>query len=82
VGLDADLTIFDPEREVTIEAGKTLHEHVDWSPYEGMMVQGWTRDVLSRGEQIVRNGRFVGEEGRGRFVQRERTPGERKTATS
>ncbi|MDY6876385.1 MAG: dihydropyrimidinase [Chloroflexota bacterium] len=77
-GLDADLVIFDPERWVTIRAGgggaflPTLHEQVDWSPYEGMAVQGWPRDVLSRGRVIVRDGEFVGQMGWGRFVQRER----------
>ena len=70
-GFDADLVIFDPDRWVTIEAGKTLHERVDWSPYEGLRVQGWPRDVLSRGQVVVRDGQFVGEVGRGRFVARE-----------
>ena len=73
-GFDADLVIFDPERRVTIQAGKTLHEQVDWSPYEGMAVQGWPRDVLSRGQVIVRDGEFVGKLGLGRFVLRERGP--------
>jgi dihydropyrimidinase len=70
-GFDADLVIFDPARWVTIQAGRTLHEQVDWSPYEGMVVQGWPRDVLSRGRLIVRDGEFVGQVGWGRFVSRE-----------
>jgi len=69
-GFDADLVIFDPNRWVTIQAGKTLHERVDWSPYEGLRVQGWPRDVLSRGRVVVRDGEFVGEPGWGRFVFR------------
>jgi dihydropyrimidinase len=72
VGLDADLVVFDPAQEITIEAGETLHEKVDWSPYAGMQLQGWTRDVVSRGEIIVREGDFVGRTGRGRFVPRGR----------
>ena len=71
-GFDADLVIFDPERRVTIQAGKTLHEQVDWSPYEGMAVQGWPRHVLSRGRVVVRDGEFTGEPGWGRFVSRGR----------
>jgi len=71
-GFDADLVIFDPERWVTLQAGKTLHERVDWSPYEGMHIQGWPRDVLSRGQVIVRDGEFVGQVGWGHFVHRER----------
>lgn len=71
-GFDADMVVFDPEREVTLEAGKSLHERVDWTPYAGKRVRGWTRDVISRGELIVEDGRFVGEEGRGMFVHRAR----------
>jgi dihydropyrimidinase len=71
-GFDADLVIFDPHRWMTIQAGRTLHERVDWSPYEGMRLQGWPRDALSRGRVIVRDGEFVGESGWGRFVSRER----------
>ena len=71
-GYDADLVIFDPDRWVAVQAGKTLHENVDWSPYEGIRVQGWPRDVLSRGRVIVREQEFIGEAGWGRFVGRGR----------
>jgi dihydropyrimidinase len=70
-GFDADLVIFDPDRWITLEAGRTLHERVDWSPYEGNRVQGWPRDVLSRGRMIVHDGEFAGTEGWGRFVSRQ-----------
>ncbi|MBN1178502.1 MAG: dihydropyrimidinase [Anaerolineae bacterium] len=69
-GFDADLVVFDPERWVRIEAGQTLHERVDWSPYEGLHVQGWPRDVFSRGRAVVRDGAFVGQAGWGQFVAR------------
>ena len=76
-GFDADLVIFDPNRWVTIHASgrgevssPTLHEQVDWSPYEGMQVQGWPRDVLSRGRVVVRGGEFVGQPGWGQFQVR------------
>jgi len=71
-GFDADVVVFDPDHWVTLQAGKTLHERVNWSPYEEMCVQGWPRDVLSRGQVIVRNGEFVGELGWGRFVPRDK----------
>lgn len=71
-GLDADVVIFDPRRRVTLQAGQTLRERVDWSPYEGLQVQGWPRDVMSRGRVVVRDGAFVGAPGEGRFVARER----------
>lgn len=72
LGLDADLVVFDPGHELTIEAGETLHENVDWTPYAGRRIRGWTRDVLSRGQIVVREGQFVGHAGRGRFVPRTR----------
>jgi dihydropyrimidinase len=68
-GADADLTLFDPNCEVTITA-TALHQNCDYTPYEGMQVKGWPRTVLSRGEMIVRDGRFVGAEGRGRYLRR------------
>lgn len=70
VGRDADLVVFDPQQELMIEAGATLHENVDWTPYAGTRVRGWTRDVISRGEMIVRQGALVGKVGRGVFVPR------------
>ena len=69
---DADLVIFDPRRRMELHAGVTLHESVDWSPYEGMVVEGWPRDVLCRGRVIVRDGAFVSEPGWGCFVPRVR----------
>ncbi len=70
VGLDADLVVFDPKQLLSIEAGETLHENVDWTPYAGMRVRGWARDVISGGEVIVRSGEFVGRMGHGAFVPR------------
>jgi dihydropyrimidinase len=67
-GYDADVVIFDPEREVVLSA-EGLHEQVDWSPYEGMTVRGWPREVLSRGKLIVKDGEFRGAPGRGRFIR-------------
>ena len=68
-GADADVVLFDPQREVTI-AAETLHQNCDYTPYEGFRVKGWPRTVLSRGEVIVRDGAFVGSEGRGRYLER------------
>ncbi len=69
-GADADLVLFDPNHEVTVTAD-ALHQNCDYTPYEGMQLKGWPRTVLSRGEVIVRNGQFVGSEGRGRYLKRE-----------
>jgi len=68
-GADADIVVFDPERQVTLSA-KTLHMKVDYNPYEGRQVTGAPDTVLSRGRVIVDNGRFVGRAGCGSFIKR------------
>ncbi len=65
---DADIVIFDPAKQVRLTAA-WLHEQVDWSPYEGMTVSGWPREVFSRGTLIAREGEYVGEPARGRFIR-------------
>lgn len=67
IGADADIIIFDPERRVTLKAAN-LHQNVDYCPYEDWVVQGYPVIVLSRGEVIVQDGAFVGQQGRGQFV--------------
>jgi dihydropyrimidinase len=69
VGSDADIVIFDPNREQTISA-KTHHMRVDYSAYEGRKVRGVTETVLSRGNVIVENGVFKGKAGAGHFLKR------------
>jgi dihydropyrimidinase len=67
VGADADLVVFDPNLRITL-AAETLHQNVDYCPYEGWELQGYPQTVLSRGEIIVRDGEFVGSPGRGHFL--------------
>jgi len=69
VGSDADIVIFDPNREQTISAA-THHMRVDYSAYEGWSVKGVTETVLSRGRVIVENNEFKGKAGAGRFLKR------------
>ena len=69
VGSDADIVIFDPDEEMTISA-KTHHMRVDYSAYEGMKVRGVTKTVLSRGELVIEEGKYVGRPGHGSFLKR------------
>jgi dihydropyrimidinase len=69
VGSDADIVVFDPNREQTISAS-THHMRVDYSAYEGWRVKGVTETVLSRGRVVVENGEFKGKAGAGRFIKR------------
>jgi dihydropyrimidinase len=68
-GSDADLVIFDPNRQITLGV-RTLHMKVDYNPYEGRLVTGATDTVLSRGRMIIENGAFVGRPGAGSFLKR------------
>ena len=55
IGADADLAIWDANREVTI-ANDMLHHNVDYTPYEGMRVRGWPVTTVSRGEIVWSDG--------------------------
>ncbi len=68
-GSDADIVIFNPGARTTISA-RTHHMNVDYNPYEGRTVTGVPETVLSRGEVIIENGRFLGKPGRGRYLKR------------
>jgi dihydropyrimidinase len=70
VGSDADIVIWDPNKEHTISA-KTHHMNVDYSMFEGMKIKGDAETVLSRGEVIIENNKFLGTAGRGKFVKRD-----------
>ncbi len=69
VGSDADIVIFDPEKEHTFGVE---HEHmnVDYSSYEGWRVKGKVETVLSRGKVVIENGEHVGKQGDGQFLKR------------
>jgi dihydropyrimidinase len=69
IGSDADIVIFNPDREDVISAG-THHMRVDYSAYEGRRVRGVSEIVMSRGNVIVENGEFKGRPGAGRFLKR------------
>lgn len=70
LGYDADIVIFDPEKEIKLSVD-TLHENVDWTLYDGLELKGWTDTTISRGQIIVLEGEFVGDEGHGRYIKRE-----------
>ncbi len=67
VGSDADIVIWDDDREVTI-SNDMLHHNVDYTPYEGMRITGWPRVVLCRGEAVFEDGEIKGREGYGQFL--------------
>ena len=56
VGSDADLVVFDPEKQVTISAS-THHSKADYNLYEGTTVTGSPEVVLLRGHGARRERR-------------------------
>ncbi|MGH7719251.1 MAG: dihydropyrimidinase [Gemmatimonadaceae bacterium] len=72
VGSDADLVVYDPLYCGTF-AKSTSYSNVDYNAYEGWERRGRASVVTVRGQVQVRDGRFVGEIGRGEFIAREAT---------
>ncbi|GBD48876.1 dihydropyrimidinase [Methylopila sp. Yamaguchi] len=72
IGMDADIAIWDPEREVTISQSG-LHHGSDYTPYEGIAVKGWPVTTIVRGRPVVRDGELVGAKAHGRHVARARS---------
>src|SRR6202012_811735 len=72
VGSDADIVIFDPDREETISYfnSQTHHMNIDYNAYEGFKVKGFTETVISRGKVVIENRNYVGRAGDGAFVKR------------
>src|SRR5436309_5743084 len=69
IGSDADIVIFDPDKEQTISAA-THHMNVDYSAYEGKKIRGVVETVLSRGRVVIENGGYKGKAGDGQFLKR------------
>jgi dihydropyrimidinase len=69
-GYDADLVIFDPNAEKTLSR-YSLHEAVDWTPYEGMTLTGWPETTLCRGQIVVDKGELKVSTGYGRYQHRQ-----------
>ena len=69
VGADADIVIWDAQREHTISA-TTHHMNTDYNCYEGMTVRGWAEKVLLRGKLIVDGEQWLGQQGSGQFLKR------------
>lgn len=67
VGADADFVIWNPDMQQTIST-RWLHGNADWSPYEGMKIEGKLEYTILRGQILVQGDEFVGRDVRGRGV--------------
>jgi dihydropyrimidinase len=69
IGADADVVVWDPRKPFEL-SHRNLHMRADYAPYEGRVVQGAPTHVLSRGELVIEDGKFLGKPGRGAFLRR------------
>ena len=69
VGSDADLVVYDPAYRGIVSAA-TQHTNNDYNGFEGFPIEGRPSVVTVRGKVQAQDGEFVGEPGRGRFLQR------------
>lgn len=68
-GADADVVIWDPERQLTYGVGHAQHR-TDYNLYEGWELTGYPEKIFLRGRLIVDHERWLGEAGMGRFLDR------------
>jgi allantoinase len=73
VGYDADLVVFDPDAELTVEAERLSHR-LAATPYQGRRLRGVVQRTYLRGTRVCENGPTF-PEARGRLLLRRRTSG-------
>jgi dihydropyrimidinase len=69
-GADADLVIWDPNRQIKYGAAYAQHR-TDYNLFEGWELVGFPETVFLRGRRIIDNGEWTGEAGYGKFIKRQ-----------
>ncbi len=69
-GADADIALWDPNKEVTYGANIARHR-TDYSLYEGWQLKGFPLTVFLRGKKIVDGDNWYGSPGSGRYLHRQ-----------
>jgi dihydropyrimidinase len=70
IGSDADIVIFDPDYTGKISVETSL-QGLDFNTYEGFEQKGRPETVLLRSNITVKEGKFVGQDGQGKFIEGE-----------
>jgi dihydropyrimidinase len=65
---DADFALYSTED--TAVTAESLHENVDYTPYEGMILKASPKLTVLRGELMAANGKFLGSKGTGSYIFR------------
>jgi len=68
IGLDADIVIYDPKKNVTIH-NKDMHGDLDHTIWEGVEVKGYPVATYSRGSLVYDGKDFVGKRGEGKLLK-------------
>ncbi|MFP5077057.1 dihydropyrimidinase [Rhizobium sp. YIM 134829] len=61
IGADADIALWDPEKRMTL-TNDLLQHGADYTPYEGLAIEGWPVRLLVRGRTIVEDGALTEQE--------------------
>ena len=69
IGSDADIAIWDPDAEVTLN-DVMMHDKTGYTPFAGRTVRGWPHTVLRRGDVVVHDGKLHAKPGSGQFLPR------------
>ncbi len=69
VGKDADIVIYDPNKEVTVSVSN-MHSDYDHTIWEGKRMKGYPVQTYVRGKLVYDQGDFVGEPGYGKYIKR------------
>jgi dihydropyrimidinase len=68
-GSDADIVIWDPERQLTYGQAYS-HHRTDYNLYENWELVGYPERVFLRGDLIVEGDSWLGKRGGGQFLKR------------
>ncbi|MCX7560987.1 dihydropyrimidinase [Sulfitobacter sp. F26204] len=69
IGSDADFTLWDADRKVTISQS-LLHHGADYTPYEGLQVTGWPVRTILRGQTVMQEGEISCRKPGGAYLKR------------
>ena len=73
VGSDADIVIWDAGKSAPIEQAR-LHHGADYTPYEGLHINGWPVLSMLRGVVVMADGEPTGAAPAGQHLARARSP--------
>jgi dihydropyrimidinase len=68
-GADADIVLYDPNATTTISVD-SHHMNMDYSAYEGTVINGKVDTVISRGRTLISSATYHGSKGDGRYLTR------------